>query len=207
MDDAGLVTAAYGSYYRLGGSDESEFSAVIEAANVLGAPGIRVWAGNRGTADSNDTYFQSVVVEALRLADLAQKANVVLSLEFHGGTLNDTYESSRRLLSACAHPAIATYWQRPLGLPEHESLDGLLSILPRVRDVHVFHWTAGSSGLIRHPLSEGSDFWNLTFNILRSSGRNHSVMLEFVCDDSPEVFREDAKTLVSLLDDSESLPA
>lgn len=206
-DDAGLATAAYGSYYRLGANHEPDFSAVIEAAVGLGAPEIRVWAGNQATAESDDAYFQSVVVESLRLADLAEKAGVVLSIEFHSGTLNDTYEASRRLLDACAHPAITTYWQRPLGLPEHESLDGLLSILPRVRDVHVFHWTASSTGITRHPLSDGSDFWTHAFNILRSSGRDHAVMLEFVRDDSPEVFREDAKSLLSLLDHSGSFPA
>ncbi len=198
-EDAGLATAAYGSYYRLGIGGGPDFSAVLETALSLGAPQIRVWAGNKGTSESDDPHFQSVVSEALRIADLAEREGVVLSFEFHSGTINDTYVASKRLLAACAHPAIQTYWQPPLHVPEAESLAGLQAILPTVRDIHVFHWTVRDGGIIRHPLAEGAPFWNLAIATLRGSGRDHALMLEFVCDDSREAFVEDARALLSFL--------
>jgi hypothetical protein len=164
-EDAGLSTAAYGSYYRLSTGGGPDFSAVLEAALDLGAPQIRVWAGNKGTPESDDPHFQSVVSEARRIADLAEKAGVVLAFEFHGGTINDTYIASERLLAACDHPAIKTYWQPPTQVPD----------------------------------TEGAAFWNRAIAMLRGSGRDHALMLEFVRDDSVEAFREDAKALLSFL--------
>lgn len=199
-EDAGLAVAAYGSYCRLCASDAPDFSAALESTVALGAPEIRVWAGNKGTFESDDSHFQAVVAESLRLADFARNAGIVLAFEFHGGTINDTYEASRRLLDAAAHPAIKTYWQPPLQVPDAESLDGLRGILPRVRDVHAFHWTVEENvGLIRHPLSEGVAFWSQVFDILRGSGGDHAVMLEFVRDDSPEAFSEDSRALLALI--------
>ncbi|MEI6035132.1 MAG: sugar phosphate isomerase/epimerase [Verrucomicrobiae bacterium] len=198
-EDAGLATAAYGSYYRLCTAGGPDFSEVLEASVALGAPQIRVWAGNKGTFESDDAHFHSIVAEARRLADLAEKAGILLAFEFHGGTVNDTYAASKRLLAACAHPAIATYWQPPLQIPEPEALDGLGAILPDVRDIHVFNWTVGPSGIVRHPLSEGAALWNRAFHVLRGAERDRSVMLEFVRDDSIEAFREDARALLSLL--------
>jgi sugar phosphate isomerase/epimerase len=198
-EDAGLSTAAYGSYYRLSTGGGPDFSAVLEAALDLGAPQIRVWAGNKGTPESDDPHFQSVVSEARRIADLAEKAGVVLAFEFHGGTINDTYIASERLLAACDHPAIKTYWQPPTQVPDTESLEGLQAILPTVRDIHVFRWTVGPAGVIRQPLAEGAAFWNRAIAMLRGSGRDHALMLEFVRDDSVEAFREDAKALLSFL--------
>ena len=199
-EDAGLAVAAYGSYYRLCVGDGPDFSAVLESAVALGAPEIRVWAGNKGTFESDEAHFQTVVAESLRLADFAQKAGIVIAFEFHGGTINDTYEASRRLLDALDHPAIKTYWQPPLQVPEAELLAGLRRLLPRVRDVHAFHWTVEENvGLVRHPLSEGAAFWSQVLDILRSTGRDHAVMLEFVRDDSPDAFREDSRALLALL--------
>lgn len=196
--DAGLRTAAYGSYFRVAAGTDDEFAAVLESAEALGAPSIRVWAGTKGSWESDASHMQHVADEALRLADKAARAGIVLSFEFHGGTVNDTREASLRFLAAADHPNLATYWQPPLKVPEDESLAGLRDMLPRVRDVHVFHWTVGDEGIVRHPLSEGKDTWRRVFDILRGTGRDHAVMLEFVRDDSTESFIEDARTLLAL---------
>jgi sugar phosphate isomerase/epimerase len=206
-EEAGLAVASYGSYYRVSADGGPPFAAVLETAAALGAPEIRVWAGNRGTFESDDGHFETVVAESLRLADQAQNAGIVMAFEFHGGTINDTYAASRRLLAAAAHPAIRTYWQPPIQIPENESLAGLRSILPHVRDVHVFHWTTGeNSGLVRHPLSRGAAFWSRVLQILRSTGRPHAAMLEFVRNDSPDAFIGDARTLLALLREDDGAP-
>src|SRR5262245_16795172 len=59
--DAGIIVEAYGSYYRGIG----DFAPVLETALALGAPRIRVWAGELGSAEEGD---RGVVVEALRRA-------------------------------------------------------------------------------------------------------------------------------------------
>ncbi len=197
--DAGLSTAAYGSYFRVAAGTDDEFAAVLESAVALGAPSVRVWAGTKGSWESDASHMRHVADEALRLADKAAAAGIVLSFEFHGGTVNDTREASLRFLAAAEHPFLATYWQPPLKVPEDESLAGLRDMLPRVRDVHVFQWTVGDGGIVRHPLVEGSTFWSEAFRVLKTSGRDHAAMLEFVRDDSPDAFRADARALLGLI--------
>ena len=43
----GLSVASYGTYYRLG--QGQDFSAYLTAAEALGAPSLRLWAGTRGS--------------------------------------------------------------------------------------------------------------------------------------------------------------
>ena len=52
---AGLAVAAYGSYYVLGKSEGQglTFDAVLETAEELGAPMIRVWAGERNPDETS----------------------------------------------------------------------------------------------------------------------------------------------------------
>lgn len=44
--DAGLSVSTYGSYHRVGTDESPAFSKVLETAVALGAPSIRVWAGD-----------------------------------------------------------------------------------------------------------------------------------------------------------------
>src|SRR5580658_9140837 len=55
-EEAGLQCAAYGSYYRLGvaGEGTPDFQRVLDSAIALGVPTIRVWAGNKGSADTTE---------------------------------------------------------------------------------------------------------------------------------------------------------
>ena len=49
--ESGLEVSSYGSYYRAGSlSDGQSFESILDAAVALGAPSIRVWAGNQGSS-------------------------------------------------------------------------------------------------------------------------------------------------------------
>ncbi|MCX7868671.1 MAG: hypothetical protein N2322_01855, partial [Terrimicrobiaceae bacterium] len=58
--DAGLHTAAYGSYLRLG-QPEPSLEAVLDTAAELGAPVVRVWAGSKGSAEATPEDWSRVV--------------------------------------------------------------------------------------------------------------------------------------------------
>lgn len=62
--EAGLRTASYGSYYRCDGTEE-DIAREVNAAVLLGAPNLRVWAGTKGSADASADE-RSSVIENLR---------------------------------------------------------------------------------------------------------------------------------------------
>lgn len=198
--DAGLSVAAYGSYYRLASPDQSAFERVAETALALGAPTVRVWAGNRGSVTADETYRQAVYDEAYRIAEIAKQLGLTVSFEFHGGTLTDTTQSALELMSDVNHSHLAMYWQPPHRISDERREKSLLTMLPYLTNVHVFQWHRNHPDIReRYPLYEGQSEWETYFDHLKKSKRDHCAMLEFVRDDNPDQFREDAKTLLSLL--------
>lgn len=194
--DHGLAVSAYGSYLRLGAEDAPSSESVVETALALGAPVIRVWAGKTGSAECSATERSRVVRAALDLAELAQRAGLIVAYEFHNHTLTDTSASAVQLLAETDHPAIRTFWQPPWTLPEEDRLVSLRAILPRLANVHAFCWRLPRD---RRPLEEGAEAWESYLGLIRSAGLNPDVLLEFVPGDDPAVLGREAATLRSWL--------
>src|SRR5688500_16300097 len=95
---AGLRIASYGSYWKAGVSSADEGEAVLETAAVLGAPRVRVWAGELGS-DHTDADTRTQVVRALQsLARRAADLGLEIAVEHHPDTLSDTAAMTLRLL-------------------------------------------------------------------------------------------------------------
>ena len=201
--DAGLLVAAYGSYYRVGVSeaDGLAFERVLESAITLGAPTVRVWAGNRGSADADESYGAAVIEDARRIAVLAHAAGITVSFEYHRNTLTDTNTSAHRLLEEVGHPNMRTYWQPPLAMSPAECLEGLDAVSDYLSNAHVFQWTAASPAAIadRRPLAEGAKVWRQYVERIAATDRAHFALIEFVRDDAPEQFLADARVLSAWL--------
>lgn len=180
--DAGIAVEAYGSYFRAAGG----FGPVVDTAVALGATRVRVWAGERGSAEETD---RGRVVRGLREAvELAGQAGVEVAVEYHADTLTDTLDSTVRLLGEV--PGLRSYWQPPIG----STKDAALAAVSEVRPVaaHVFSWD--DSG-VRLPLAAREDFWRPVLAALTGLPGTRYALLEFVRDDDPLAFAEDAAVL------------
>lgn len=198
--EAGLVVSAYGSYYRLGSDTKTAppFEDILASARGLAAPTIRVWAGNKGSAECSPQERSEVIADARRVAQLAARAGITICLEYHERTLTDTRASVRSLLRELDHPNIEFLWQPSHGQSIEECVGSLLEVMPRIRNVHVFHWWPTHSE--RHSLSEGEDRWRAYIDILRETTRPVDLLLEFVANDSPAQLLDDAATLRHFLE-------
>lgn len=203
---AGLQVAAYGSYYRVGVSESEglRFEVVLETALALGAPTVRVWAGNRGSAEADAVWWSTVVEESRRIADLAQAAGLTISYEFHSKTLTDTNASALRLLREVGHPGVRSYWQPPVGGSEEYCLEGLRGVSCCLSNVHVFHWVLGEQGTDRRVLAEGASPWAQYLVAVGAVPGEHYAMIEFVRGDAPAQFLADAETLKTWVGGAES---
>jgi sugar phosphate isomerase/epimerase len=190
---SGLKVACYGSYYVAGKDAELPFEKVLETAVALDAPMIRIWAGDRGSADSSESYRSLIVEESRRVAGLAESAGLSVTYEFHSQTLTDTAESAIQLLHAVNHPSLRTQWQPPLGMSAQECIQSLERILPWLADIHIFHW--GETPGVRYPLTHGEDSWKRYIRAAESPERDRYMLLEFVEDDEPAALLRDAVAL------------
>jgi 3-dehydroshikimate dehydratase len=190
--DTGLKVAAYGSYYRAGVSDRADLAPILETAAELDAPYVRVWAG---TAGSEETPDRAPVVEALQHAvEHAEAMGTKIALEYHRNTLTDTLDSTVRLLDEV--DGVVPYWQPSGGQDVFSAVHEVRTLEPVT--AHVFSWGPGGFQE-RFALAERRDLWRPVLTELARDGIDRTVLLEFVRDDSPEQFREDAKTLLGWL--------
>jgi len=196
--DAGLTVSAYGSYFRVGHSENNglPFNQVLASALELAAPVIRVWAGSVGSAAVDEDGRWRIVEDLRRITDLAAKAGVKVAVEFHGGTLADTHESTSQLLVEVDRPNLHTYWQPLIGMTDEVCVHAIRELAPRLSHLHVFHWETVNQ---RQPLAVGADRWRKILQTAAQIGGDRYAMLEYVEHDTPESFRRDAATLIGLL--------
>lgn len=196
--EAGLSVAAYGSYYRAGenkAENSTSFTAVLDSACELEAPTIRVWAGTKGSAEADKTCRAHVADDLRTIGERAEKEGVTVSLEHHAHTLTDTLESTQSLLQAVQCGNVRPYWQVPHDITVAKSLAGLITLLPTLTHVHVYHWRRLRGEMEQLPLTEGESSWQQYLQALATTGRKHGALLEFVRDECPKQFAQDAQTL------------
>ncbi|MDF2669912.1 MAG: endonuclease [Paenibacillus sp.] len=193
--EAGLKVASYGSYYRYGSGHAYKFEDVLESALALGAPTIRIWAGNKGSDAADETWWEEVIRDTREAAELAAEAGVRIAFEFHGQTLTDGLEPALKLLNGINHPNVFIYWQPLPTLDREGYLSDIAALSPWLTNLHVYHITPG----LRLPLAEGEADWSKFIAALPPSEERYA-MLEFVKDDSPEQFLEDAAVLKRIVD-------
>ena len=202
--DAGLGVAAYGSYYVVGESENQglPFATVLQTAVELGAPMVRVWAGNRNPDEATPDYRAQIAGEARRIADLAGEEGIRLVFEFHNGSLTQTGESCAALMGAVDHANARVYWQPAPELDVDGNLSQLRRVLPWLVGLHVFHWRP--TQMDRHPLVRGESDWRQYLKLANQHHDTLYALLEFVKDGAVEQFHEDAATLHRILESGAS---
>lgn len=202
-EDSNIALPSYGSYYRAGDSEENglTFKSVLETAEALQAKTIRVWGGRQASAETSCEDRKKRVEDLVRIANIAEKSNISISLEYHANTLTDSDASTRRLIREVNHKNLHFYWQPPNGASEDESMKTLITVLPYLSNIHIFHWTLSPSKSIEmHPLEEGAKRWKRYFEVIKEYDplADRYAMLEFVKNGITAQFKKDAKIMKEL---------
>lgn len=196
---AGLEVASYGSYYRLGthgDAFEPAFRLVLKTALALGAPAVRIWAGTRGSAQTDEASRRVLAAEAKRLAQTAAAVGVTLVLESHNDTLTDRMASALRFLEEADAENLMLCWQPNERIGFAENLAAARAALPHAPNLHVFYWPAPGR---REPLAAGAADWRQYLAAAPADGKTRRCMLEFMPDDAPASLPGEADALRKLL--------
>ena len=195
MDESGLVTPSYGTYYYAGAKGNTDFQALIENALILGAPVIRVWAGkDESPVEMTPARREAITSDLRRICELAAKSNLQVSTEYHRRSLTETFESAMLLFEDV--PLLRTHWQADEAKSKAEHLRALTGILDRLTVVHAAWWRNRE----QKPFEEAETDWKEYIRILKTSPRDHYVLLEFVRNGDPEQMIRDAASLKHFID-------
>lgn len=194
----GLEIEGYGSYHRAGSTDPATFTDVVETARALGAPRIRVWAGDTPSADASPDYRAAVTDDLRRCADTAGNHDIRVVLEYHPGTLTDDVTSALRLIAQVEHEALESYWQPGADPNARDSRVEVMALMPELAGAHVFAWGPGGY-TDRLALVEHEQLWRTVLDEMCTDGGRRHALLEFVREDAPQNLRRDARTLLDWL--------
>lgn len=207
--DAGVEVVSYGSYLGAGPADGDETGAVeevLDSAQALGAPMVRIWTEFGVTAASPETDRSRVLDRTAVFADAIAGRGLLAALEFHPGTLTENAASANRVLAALDRSSLRTHWQPDPALAATDAVAELALVAPRLAHLHAFTW--GAAGIAdRRPLAEGTDLWPAVLSLADREGAalpsRRFALCEYVRDDDPEQFVADVRTLRRWLDETE----
>lgn len=203
--EAGLEVVSYGSYLFLDAGAAGRAAEVLDTAEALGAPGVRVWGALGVEPDASPAERAVVARAAEAVAGAAGERGLAVVLEFHGGTLTATAASTRALLDEVGAPNLFTAWQPPYWDPldEADELAAIGSLAPRLAHVHVYEWDPDAT---RHRLETAGRRWSRRLAAAaragaaaQAAGLPRSALVEFVPGDDPAVLAGEAATLRSWL--------
>jgi sugar phosphate isomerase/epimerase len=172
---------------------------VLETAVELGAPLIRVWAGNSGS----DTA--TVLHHLERACEMAGAHNIGVATEYHGGTLTQTREGCRQMLESVGSRNLQSLWQplrRGGGLNAKisENVEDLRDLTPFLSNVHVYEWRDITAGQTKRASLRNSVQWPQYIEELRKMGGQRWLLLEYVPDDAPAKLSVEATALRALIE-------
>lgn len=205
--DAGLDVASYGSYLGMApptGDDTSVVDAVLDSAQALGAPLVRIWTELGVTPTSPESERRRVADRTAAFVDRIAGGDLLAALEFHPGTLTETAASARELVDTVDRPELRTHWQPDPALPADVALAELAQVTSRLAHLHVFTW--GPRGIEdRRPLADGADLWRPALTLADRDGAPlpgpRYALCEYVRGDDPQQLVADVRALNRWLDE------
>lgn len=188
----GITCCSYGTYFNLGVDNTDELEKYIKAAKILGTDILRLWCGDKGSAEYSEWEREALILECKKAAKIAEKHNVKFCLECHNWTYTDTKDSALWLIKEVSSPNFLMYWQPNQFKTFDENIQYIKALKPYITILHVFNW----EGKNRLPLQDGINTWQ---EYLKVFGEDKTLLLEFVPDDKIETLSKEVKALKEIV--------
>ena len=186
----GINCSSYGTYFRIGTDNTEDIHEYISAAKMLGTDILRLWCGNKGSADYSEKELEDVYKQCKELSKIAEKENVYLCLECHIKTLTDNKESAKALVEYVGSKHFGMYFQPNQFENDDTNIAYCKWAEPYTKCVHVFNWEQKE----KYPLADAKEIWQTYFEIMGDK----TYLLEFMPDGEPSSLSREAKSLFEI---------
>jgi sugar phosphate isomerase/epimerase len=191
--DAGLEIPVYGSYLRPGTADFSKewMHHELTVCQGLGADLLRVWAGDVEFGDHTASQWRNVREDLQTITDAAADHDLAVTVEKHGGTLTNTKDGVKRLLTSIDGPC-GLNWQPLFNLSAPELVDEVYELRHLINNVH---FQAVPERGIQQRCALAQSYFDIPrcIDIITDSGFDGYLEVEFVSSEQPyyEAIEED----------------
>ena len=189
----GLEIFSLGAYCNM--TDPEDCDKTLQVAIKLGAPIIRIWAGNKSPKECDEAYVDCVVKNTIAMAKKAAAHHIKLGFEYHSYTLTETAESAVSLIKRINCPNVGLYWQPEGNISVEENLANRNQVLPYcIGNMHVQNWNEEESYILLEGISDRLEQY---FGDIKE--QDYHLMIEFVKDAEPENLNKDAAVLIPII--------
>ena len=182
LAERGLALSVFGSYLELGVEGEIERAGpVLETAAALGAPIVRVWAGNTASAEASEEDWTVCLRDCERACRMAEPFGLVLAVEMHGGSLADMAGAALRVVEEVGAPDLKLNFQVSYPPEEEDPYERVRKVAPWVVNVHVQNFIRDDEGAWKWCLiEEGCVDYREILPPLKEAGFDGYFEVEFV---------------------------
>lgn len=193
--NAGIEISSYGSYYRVGSGNTSQWENICQIAHTMGARVIRVWLGEKGSKKTDAALYNKISDDLVRICEIADKYSLTVSPECHMGTYNDNTEAFLKIYAdfsqRCKTNNLKTYFQSKYKNLAYD-LDRIEKTIDEIEIVHISY-----SEQLREQFffKKNSNYAAQLLKKLKEKGYGKTVLLEYTYFSSPQFFMKDISRL------------
>ena len=133
---AGINISSYGSYYRVGSGDASEWERICEIAAAMKCGSVRVWLGNKDSEKTDEAEYEKLLEDAKNVCDKAKEYSLIVCPECHDKTYNNNTDAFLKIAKDIDSENFKTYFQSRYKKLEYD-LDRIERTLPYIESVHI----------------------------------------------------------------------
>lgn len=171
---AGIDICSYGSYYRVGSCNESEWLSICEIAHAMNAKYIRVWLGREDSEKTDSETYARLLCDLKSMCATAEKYGIAVCPECHGNTYNNNTDAFLKIRKDVGFDNFKTYFQSLYRRKEYD-LDRIERTSKYIEGVHISFFEQFREQFPKHK----PGYINALIKKLKEVGYNGDVMIEF----------------------------
>ena len=192
-EEYGIEIFSMGSYCCM--EDYEHCIKTVSMAKLLGAPIIRVWAGEKSPEECDNEYFELIAENTRKMAGEAKKYGMTISFEYHNHSLTETPESTIKLIKAVGRENVKVHWQPTRSLGTEKNKAELYAVSPYLSGIfHIHNYSPETKYSL---IEEIKDSIKIYFEEYKDT--DSCVLVEFTKNAEEENFYKDVKTLKEVL--------
>ncbi len=187
----GIKISSYGSYYRAGECNKSEWERICRNSSVMGASSVRIWLGNKDSEITDADEYKLILNDCKSLCAVAKEYGLIVSPECHDNTFNNNTDAFLKLAADLNEPNFKTYFQSRYFKFEYD-IDRIERTFDYIENVHVSYRDLKLEQRFR---KKDKKYLDKLLIKLAEMDYNGIVILEFTEKNSEKNFAEDIEKL------------
>lgn len=135
-DNEDIKICSYGSYYRVGCGDKTEWEKICRIAKVMNAPSVRVWLGNKNSEETTQEEYSRILADLKSICSVAKKYNLLVCPECHDNTYNNNTYAFLKIKNDLKADNFKTYFQSRYLRYDYD-VDRIEKTFDSIENVHI----------------------------------------------------------------------